>query len=85
MAVTNGGVSKGVTSAVTDVDQPLLSVSQVTARGGKVVVEKGGIYIQYAGDKQRIGWEQRYGLFTLKMWVPRGEAKSPFRRQAQNP
>ena len=47
--------------------------------------EKGGSYIPYANDKQHICLEQKVGLFTLKMWVPRDQAHSPFRRQAQKP
>ena len=74
---------KGVKSAVTDVDKPLLSVSQVIAAGGEVVFKKGGSYIQEAGGKQRIGLEQRGGLFVLKMWVPRDQ--SHFHGQAQKP
>ena len=82
-AVTNEGVRKGVKSAVTDVDKPLLSVSQLIAAGGEVVFKKGGSYIQEAGGKQRIGLEQRGGLFVLKKWVPREQPH--FHGQAQKP
>ena len=71
-AVTNIGVQKQITASVTDVDAPLLSVAQIVRAGSTVVFHRDGSYVQdEAGD--RIPIEQKGGLFTLKVWVPRDQ------------
>ena len=69
-AVTDYGLPKQVAASVTDVDTPLLSVAQIVRARSKVVFDREGSYIEDEnGEKIRI--EQKGGLFTLKMWVPR--------------
>ena len=71
-AVTDYGLPKQITASVTDVDTPLLSVAQIVRAGSTVVFHRDGSYVQdEAGD--RIPIEQKGGLFTLKVWVPRDQ------------
>ena len=69
-AVTNYGLPKQITASVTDVDNPLLSVAQIVRAGSTVVFHLEGSYVQDEHG-ERIPLEQKGGLFTLKMWVPR--------------
>ena len=72
-AVTDIGITKQITASVTDVDTPLLSVAQIVRAGSTVVFHRDGSYVQ---DEQgeKIPIEQKGGLFTLKVWVPRDQA-----------
>ena len=67
-----------MSARVTDVDQALLSVSQVVQRGkATVVFSPEGSYIQHPGG-QMLPLELRDNVYHLKMWVPREQGK-PFR------
>ena len=65
---------------VTDVDKPLLSVSQMVEGGSTAVFAPGGSYIKCPkGTKMPI--ELRSNVYFLKMWVPKNQ-KTPFQGQA---
>ena len=70
-----------LTAQVTEVHKPLLSVAQMVQQGGKVVFSRDGSYVDSPGGKHIIHLEQKGGLYTLKLWVPRNQA-SPFHGQA---
>ena len=57
-----------------------MSVNQVLKGGGRVVFDPKGSYIQDGGGT-KIPLEQKGGLFTLKVWVPRNQ-NSHFQGQA---
>ena len=64
---------------VTDVDTPLLSVSQVVMGGHNVVFSPEGSYIQlkgaqYAGKKLPLRLDGN--VYKLKMWVPKDQPAS---------
>ena len=65
---------------VTDVDKPLLSVSQMVEGGSTAVFAPGGSYIKFPkGTKMPI--ELRSNVYFLKMWVQKNQ-KTPFQGQA---
>ena len=77
-----------MTTNLADVDMPLLSVAQMLHNGSKVVLATDGCYVEYKSGR-RDQLEQRYGLFVMKLWVPREQGKpvkplpsSPFQGQA---
>ena len=72
-AVTDYGLPKQITASVTDVDTPLLSVAQIVRDGSTVVFHRDGSYVQDENG-EKIHLEQKGGLYTLKMWVPREQA-----------
>ena len=61
---------------VTDVDKPLLSVSQMVERGSTDVFAPGGSYIKCPKGKT-MPIELRSNVWFLKMWVPKDQNK-PF-------
>ena len=65
---------------VTDVDKPLLSVSQMVEGGSTAVFAPGGSYIKCPKGK-KMPIELRSNVWFLKMWVPK-DHKKPFRGQA---
>ena len=80
---SNVRLSRGerkLTTQVTDVDRPLLSVSAIVKGGNRVVFDPEGSFIEDR-DGQRIAMEERNGLFTLRMWAPRDQ-DSRFQGQA---
>ena len=69
---------RDMSARVTDVDQALLSVSQIVQKGGATVVfSPEGSYIQNPGAPA-IPMELRNNVYHLKMWVPKEQGK-PFR------
>ena len=71
---------------ITEVDSPLLSVSQLVDVGNTVVFSPTGSYVDVAAKKgvpaQRISLKRDEDVFKLKMWVPKGQPK-PFQGPAQ--
>ena len=87
MGVTKEDFKIALTTSVTDVDRPLLSVAQTVQYGSKVVFSSQGSYVENPKTRERLALERKGGLFTLRMWIPREEnqqrAGSPsFRGQA---
>ena len=72
-AVTDYGPPKQIAASVIDVDTPLLSVAQSVRAGSTVVFHRDGNHFQDETG-ERIPLEQKGGLHTLKMWVPREQA-----------
>ena len=64
------------TAEVTDVHKPLLHVSQVVSKGGKVVFSKDKSYIESPDGKQKTFTEKKGNLYSLNMWVPRDQQTS---------
>ena len=76
-AVTDEGLVRHMTAQVCDVDKPLLSVSKMVKAGHTVVFDTEGSYIENKSSGVWIPLEERNGLYTLKMWIPKDQA-SPF-------
>ena len=74
LGMTAEGTARRLKAQVTDVDRPLMSVSQVVENGGRVVFDKKGSYIE--GGGQRIAIEREGKLFKLTMWVPREQEQT---------
>ena len=73
-----------VRSQVADVDTALLSVAQVVERGGRVVFDQKGSYIETKdehGAVRRDHLEHRRGTYVMRLWVPRDQS-TPFQGQA---
>ena len=73
-----------VRSQVADVDTALLSVAQVVDRGGRVVFDQSGSYIETKDDQgnaRRGHLEYRRGTYVMRLWVPRDQS-TPFQGQA---
>ena len=77
-AYTEDSLLTNVSARVTNVEQPLLSVSQVVAGGSEVIFSPKGSYISSPGGT-KIPLELRRNTYHLKMWVPRDQSKpQPF-------
>ena len=61
---------------MTDVDQALLSVSQIVRSGATVVFSPEANYINSPGGEKR-PMDLRNNTYFLKMWVPKDQGK-PF-------
>ena len=73
-----------VRTQVADVDTALLSVAQVVDRGGRVVFDRSGSYIETRDDQgnaRRDHLEYRRGTYVMRLWVPRDQS-TPFQGQA---
>ena len=73
-----------VRTQVADVDTALLSVAQVVDRGGRVVFDQKGSYIETKdehGTVRRDHLEHRRGTYVMRLWVPRDQS-TPFQGQA---
>ena len=76
-AVTNERPVMHMTAQVCDADKALLSVSKMVKAGHTVVFDEEGSFIENKETGVWIPLEERNGLYTLKMWVPKDQ-KSPF-------
>ena len=73
-----------VRTQVADVDTALLSVAQVVDRGGRVVFDQKGSYIETKDDQgnaRRGHLEYRRGTYVMRLWIPRDQS-TPFQGQA---
>lgn len=70
-AVTEDNQIRNLGAHDTDVDKPLLSVSQVVAGGSEVVLSASGSYI--ASPTGEIPIELQGMTYVLKMWVPQNQ------------
>ena len=73
-----------VRTQVADVDTALLSVAQVVDRGGRVVFDQRGSYIETKDDQgnaRRDHLEYRRGTYIMRLWIPRDQG-TPFQGQA---
>ena len=62
---------------VTEVNKALLSVSKIVNAGNRVVFDSDGSYIEHKTSGEWMPFEERKGLYTLKLWVPRDQS-TPF-------
>ena len=69
-----------LTAQVTDVDTPLLSVSQVVLGGHEVVFTPAGSYIKLKGGKytpsKKLPLRLDGNVYRLKMWVHKDQPAS---------
>ena len=73
-----------VRTQVADVDKAFLSVAQVVDRGGRVVFEPKGSYIETTDGKghvRRDHLEYKGGMYVMRLWVPRNQ-QAPLQGQA---
>ena len=70
VGVTREGCCRGLTAQVCDVNKPLLSVAKLVASGHTVVFSQSGSFVSDSTGKERIGLEEKNGMFLLKLWVP---------------
>ena len=73
-----------VRTQVADVDTALLSVAEVVDRGGRVVFDQRGSYIETKDDQgnaRRGHLEYRRGTNIMRLWIPRDQG-TPFQGQA---
>ena len=77
-ACTDEGHVRHFTAQVTEVDQPLLSVSRMVAAGNTVVIDDSGSYVVHKESGEWIPLVERGGVYTLKMWIPKNQTESPF-------
>ena len=75
-AQTNDEQWRLINAQVTDVDQALLSVSQIVQTWATVVFSPEGSYIQSPGGSA-LPMELRNNVYHLKMWIPKGQ-QAPF-------
>ena len=80
-AFTEDNQLTNLSARVTDVEKPLLSVSQVVAGGSEVIFSPKGSYISSPGGS-RIPIEFQGVTYALKMWAPRKQVQ-PFLWQAR--
>ena len=73
VGITDDGFKRALKASVTDVDRPLLSVAQIVQNGNRVDFSSQGSYVGHPKTRERLALEQKGGLFTLKMWIPREE------------
>ena len=74
VAHTGCGTIMRMNTNITDVEEPLLSVSQMVTHGATVVFSpdaKGGSYIESNGNY--IPLEYKDKVYKLKMWIPRDQ------------
>ena len=73
-----------VRTQVADVDTAFLSVAQVVDRGGRVVFDQKGSYIEtkdHQGNARRDHLEYRGGTYVMRLWIP-WDQSTPFQGQA---
>ncbi len=66
------GVQKTMTAQVCEVNKPLLSVRRMVEAGNRVVLDRGGSYVEYGRTKERLWLKESDGMYMLKLWVPKG-------------
>ncbi len=66
---------------VAEVEQPLLSVSQLTSAGNYVQLGDTDGHIVNTSTGRTIGLERRGGVYIMKMFIPDAAAPLPFGRQ----
>ena len=64
-----------MTAQICAVDKTLMSVSQVTSQGNRVVFDEDGSYIEDKASGEKLWMEESGGMYMLKMWVSRKSTK----------
>ena len=76
-AITDAGLEHYMTAQVTDVNNALISVSQIVSKGCRVVFDEDSSYIENKSSGDWVPLEQRHGMYVLRMWVPKAR-QNPF-------
>ena len=76
-AVTDNGLFRNMSAQVADVNKALLSVSRIVKAGNRVVFDSEGSYIEHKTTGEWEPLEEKGGIYTLKVWVPRDQS-TPF-------
>ena len=76
-AVTDNGLFRNMSAQVADVNKALLSVSRIVKAGNRVVFDSDGSYIEHKTTGEWEPLEEKGGIYTLKVWVPRDQS-TPF-------
>ena len=66
---------------VAEVEQPLLSVAHLTAAGNRVELGHTGGRVVNTTTGRAIALERRGGVYIMEMYIAKGVAPAPFRRQ----
>ena len=76
-AFTECVLLRRLSAQVAEVNKALLSVSRIVQAGNRVVFDSDGSYIEHKTSGEWTPLEEKGGIFTLNMWIPR-EQSSPF-------
>ena len=68
-AVTEEGITRGITCQVCEVNKPLLSVSKIVKAGNRVVFDSEGSYIEDRRSREKMWLREQGGMYMLKLWV----------------
>ena len=76
-AISDCGLTRKLVAQVTEVNKALLSVSQIVRAGNRVVFDSDGSYIEQKFSGEYIPLQDKNGIYTIKLWVPRDQ-QTPF-------
>ena len=76
-AFSESGIIRHLSAQVNEVNKAALSVSRIVKAGNTVVFDESGSYIEHKESGEWMPLEEKRGVYTLKMWVPRDQT-SPF-------
>ena len=76
-AFTDDGLHCDLKADVTEVNKALLSVSRTVSAGNRVVFDVDGSYIEHKASGDWTPLEEKRGIYTLKVWIPRAQS-TPF-------
>ena len=76
-AYTDSGSLRRLNTQVTGVNKALLSVPRIVKAGNRVVFDDDGSYIEHKKSGEWMPLEERGGVYTIKMWIPKDQT-SPF-------
>ena len=65
------GSAKGVAAQICAVNETLMSVSEITSKGNRVVFDDDGSFIENKATGERSWLTQSGGMYYLKMWASR--------------
>ena len=72
------GFAKVIKAQVCDVSKPLLSVHRLVQAGHTVVFSPEGAYVQNQAQDQVMWLNEKGGMYTMKIWVPRNPPAAGF-------
>ena len=70
-AFSDTGLLRRLNAQVTEVNKALLSVSRIVKAGNTVVFDDSGSYIEHKASDEWMPVEEKGGVYTLNMWIPR--------------
>ena len=69
--VTENGLTRRMTGAITSVNKVLLAVSRLAETGHRAHFTKDGGYLENVKDGTKIPMYQKNGVYMIKLWVKR--------------